>query len=106
MTPKKIKMKFLTLPGPSLFNTSFVYRPFLPLSNLHLGDFCGFKGNLVYGLALALVGHRSIDLGRGDIPRRGAGFGRAAGGGWALRAVRHGAGLGRSRGHACGAWCP
>ena len=67
MTPKKIKMKFLTLPGPSLFNTSFVYRPFLPLSNLHLGDFCGFQRNLVYGLALALVGHCGIDLGGGDI---------------------------------------
>ena len=67
MTPKKIKMKFLTFSGPSLFNISFVYYPFLPLSNLHLGDFCGFQGNLVNRLALALVSHRGIDLCRGDV---------------------------------------
>ena len=67
MTPKKIKMKILTFPGPSLFNISFVYHLFLLLSNLHLGDFGGFQCNLVYGLALALVGHSGIDLSGSDV---------------------------------------
>ena len=39
----------------------------MTLSDLHLGDFGRFQGNLVNGLAFALVGHRSIDLCRGDI---------------------------------------
>ena len=39
----------------------------MTLSDLHLGDFGRFQGNLVNGLAFALVGHRGIDLGRGDV---------------------------------------
>ena len=37
------------------------------LSDLHLGDFRRLQRDFVDGLALAGVGHRGIDLGRGDV---------------------------------------
>ena len=48
----------------SLFN---IFKTLAALSDLHLGDFSGFQRNLVNGLALALVGHRGINLGGGDV---------------------------------------
>ena len=54
--PLKIILQNLTL-LKSLFN----------LTDLHLGDFRGFQGDFVNGLALAGVSHRGVDLGRGDV---------------------------------------